>query len=169
LQLNSIRAKFLLVAAIGLSLFVTTADLPIKFLYDQRYQAASWMLPVLIMGSWFSILAVINESTLLGLGKPSYSAISNGFKFAFIFIGMPLGIKLYGLLGGVIAIALADLFRYIPIFVGQKRERFSFGMQDVFLTLTLILLIIFLEWLRWFLGFGTSFDSLPIYADAVSR
>jgi O-antigen/teichoic acid export membrane protein len=165
-QLAPIRAKFLLVAAIGFSLFAATADLPIKILYDERYQAAGWMLPVLIIGSWFSILAFINESTLLGLGKPSYSAISNGLKFAFFLIGLPLSIKLYGLIGGVTVVALADLFRYVPILVGQSKERFSFGIQDFLLTLVVVLLIGFFEWLRWTIGYGTSFDSLPIDVDA---
>jgi O-antigen/teichoic acid export membrane protein len=161
-QLNPIRAKFLLVAVLGFSVFVATADLAIKLLYDQRYQAATWILPVLTIGSWFSILASINEATLLGLGKPSYSAISNGLKFAFLLIGLPLSIKLYGLLGGVLVITSADLFRYIPILVGQRKEQFSFGMQDLLLTLAVFLLIGFLGWLRWILGFGTSFDTLPI-------
>ena len=53
------------------------------------------MLPVLIIGSWFSILAYLNELTLLGLGKPSYNAASNGLKFAFLLIGLPLSFNLY--------------------------------------------------------------------------
>jgi O-antigen/teichoic acid export membrane protein len=161
-QLVSIRAKFMLAAAIGFSLFAATADLLIKVLYDQRYQAANWMLPVLIIGSWFTILAVINESTLLGLGKPSYSAIANGLKFAFLLIGLPVSVTFHGVFGGVMVVALADLCRYVPICVGQRRERFSFGMQDLLLTLAVLLLIGFFEWLRSILGFGTSFDSLPI-------
>jgi O-antigen/teichoic acid export membrane protein len=164
-QLASIRLKFMLVAAVGFSLFAATADLPIKILYDERYQAAAWMLPLLIMGSWFSILAFINEAMLLGLGKPSYSAISNGLKFAFLLISLPLCVKLYGLIGGVMVVALADLLRYVPILIGQSKERFSFGMQDLVLTLAVVLLIGFWEWLRWTLGFGTSFDSLPIDVD----
>lgn len=160
-QLASIRAKFLLVAAIGFSLFVAMADFPIKILYDERYQAAQWMLPILVVGSWFSILAVINESTLLGLGKPSYGAFSNGLKFAFLLIGLPLGVQTNGVLGGVMVISLCDLCRYVPIFIGQKRERFSFGRQDLFLTLAMLLMTGLWEWLRWLSGFGTSFDSLP--------
>ena len=53
-RVGSICTKFLLVAAVGISLFVTSADWIIKILYDQRYQAAGWMMPVLIIGSWFS-------------------------------------------------------------------------------------------------------------------
>jgi O-antigen/teichoic acid export membrane protein len=161
-QLLPIRAKFMLVAAIAFSLFAATADLPIKILYDQRYHAATWMLPVLIIGAWFTILVVINESTLLGLGKPSYSAVSNGLKFTFLLIGLPLFTKLYGIFGGVMVVSFADLCRYFPIRFGQRRERFSFGRQDLLLTSATFSMVGLLEWLRWLLGYGTSFDALPI-------
>jgi O-antigen/teichoic acid export membrane protein len=162
-QLASIRTSFLLLAALGFSIFVVGADLAIKILYDERYHAATWILPVLIIGSWFSTLATINESTLLGLGKPSYSAVSNCLKFVFLAVGLSVGAKTYGLLGGVMVVALADLCRYFPVLVGQIRERFSFGLQDLFITLALFSLVGLFEWLRWFMGFGTSFDSLPIW------
>ena len=157
-RVGSMRAKFLLLAALGVSSLVATADFIIKILYDQRYQAAGWMLPILLVGSWFAILANVNESTLLGLGKPVYNAIGNGLKFAFIVISLPLSVKFYGLLGGVTVIALADLCRYVPIFIGQRQERFSFGMQDFIFTLAVLLLIGLWEWLRSALGFGTSFE-----------
>src|SRR5271155_2780734 len=76
-QLAPIRVRFFLVAGLGLSLFAATADLAIRVLYDQRYQAASWMLPILLMGAWFSTMSNINESTLMGLGRPNYSALGN--------------------------------------------------------------------------------------------
>lgn len=161
-RLTSIRMKFLLLAAFGFAVFVATADLAIKVLYDERYQEASWILPILIVGSWFSVLAYVNESTLLGLGKPSYGAASNGIKLAFLLIGLPIMVKGFGLLGGVTVVALADLCRYVPILIGQRRERFSFGMQDLLLTLAVFLMVGLLEWLRWAAGFGTSFDKLPI-------
>ena len=130
-QLASIRAKFLLTAAIGFSLFVTMADLAIKVLYDARYHAATWMLPVLIVGSWFSTLTSLSESALLGLGKPNYSAFANFAKLIFLTIGLPLGVEYDGLVGGVLVIALSDLARYVPIIVGQHLEHFSFYRQDL--------------------------------------
>jgi O-antigen/teichoic acid export membrane protein len=161
-QLAPLRLKFLLLASLGFSLFVAGADIVIKILYDERYHAATWMLPVLIIGSWFSTLATINESTLLGLGKPSYSAVSNGSKFVFLLVGLWLGVEFFGVLGGVTVVALSNLCGYIPIFIGQIRERFSFGMQDFFVTLAVFALVAFWEWVRWVAGFGTSFDSIPI-------
>jgi O-antigen/teichoic acid export membrane protein len=161
-QLAPLRLKFLLLAGLGFSFFVATADFVIKILYDERYHAAMWMLPILVVGSWFSTLATINESTLLGLGKPSYSAFSNGSKFVFLLVGLWLGVKFFGVLGGVGAVALGNLCGYIPILIGQLRERFSFGMQDFLVTLAVFALIALWEGVRWAAGFGTSFDSLPI-------
>ena len=70
------------------------------------------MLPVLIVGSWLPHLwPTSTSSTLLGLGKPSYTAVANGSKFAFLLIGLPVGIEIYGLVGGVMVIAFSDLLR----------------------------------------------------------
>jgi O-antigen/teichoic acid export membrane protein len=161
-QLTPLRAKFLLLTGFGFSLFIATADLLIRLFFDERYHEATWILPVLILGSWFTVLATINESTLLGLGKPSYAAISNSLKLLFLLIGLSLGTSSYGLLGGVIVVASADLLRYVPTLLGQVRERFSFGRQDLLMTLAVLSMIVLMEYVRWALGFGTSFDALPI-------
>jgi len=161
-QFFPIRAKFLLLTALGFSVIATTSDLLIKVFYDERYRAASWMLPLLLIGSWPSILAYLNESTLLGLGKSSYSAIANSAKFAFLLIGMPISVTALGVFGGILVIALSDIFRYFPMLLGQRREQFSFGLQDLLVTLVVVLLIALWEWLRWMAGFGTSFESVPL-------
>jgi O-antigen/teichoic acid export membrane protein len=160
-QLILIRAKSLLLVGVGFSLAVAISDLPIKLFYDERYQAATWMLPLLITGSWFSILANLNEATLLGLGRPIYSATANCSKFLFLLIGLPVGVTKFGLSGGIIVVATSDLFRYFPIAIGQVRERFSFLAQDFFVTLTVLLLIGLWEWIRGVAGLGYSFGPLP--------
>jgi O-antigen/teichoic acid export membrane protein len=161
-QLAPIRARFLLLTALGYSLFAASADLVVGILYDQRYHAAGWMLSILIIGAWFTVLSNLNESTLLGLGKPSYSAAANSAKFAFLLIGLILGVAQFGILGAVFVIAASDLFRYVPIFVGQRRERFSFGRQDLMVTLVVFGMLGLWEWLRWQLGFGISFENIPL-------
>jgi O-antigen/teichoic acid export membrane protein len=158
-QLAAIRLRFLLIAAIGISVLASTADLLIKIVYDQRYQEAGWMLPVLIVGAWFSILSSLNDATLLGFGKPNYGAIGNSFKFAFLVFGLIFSMTKFGIFGGVIVVAIADLFRYIPIYIGQSRERFSFGAQDLLATLVVFGMVGVCQYLRHALGFGTSFDA----------
>jgi O-antigen/teichoic acid export membrane protein len=159
-RLSSSRLQFLFLAALGFSLFAAVADLLINVIYDERYREAGWMLPVLIAGAWFSTLCSVNESTLLGLGKPSYGALANSLKFAFLVVALPIGFLNQGARGCVIVVAAADLCRYIPIFIGQRREKFSFGMQDAVLTVVMVGLLAVWEWLRWSWGFGTSFDGL---------
>ena len=161
-QIAVTRARFLLLVGVGCSLFIATADLAIKLLFDHRYQAAGWMVPILIVGSWFSTLTSINECTLLGLGKPSYMALSNSLKFVLLIICLPISLQVYGLVGAIVAVTLIELCRYFPLFVGQRRENFSFGRQDLAATVAMLLLVGFWEWLRWMLGFGTSFDSFPV-------
>jgi O-antigen/teichoic acid export membrane protein len=162
-QLAPIRLKFLIVASIGFSLFAATADLVIRILYDERYQAAGWMLPILIVGAWFAILANLNESTLMGLGRPNYSAFGNSAKFAFLVVGLLLIVTPFGVLGGVFVVAVSDLCRYVPILIGQVRERFSFGTQDAVATIGVFGLIALWEYLRWAGGYGTSFDTFPLH------
>jgi O-antigen/teichoic acid export membrane protein len=161
-QLAPLRARLLLLAAFVVSLAIAMADLVVRCIYDARYQDAGWMLSVLIFGSWFSVLANVGEWTLVGLGKPSYNVVSNGLKFAFLVIGLVIGVRMYGILAGVTVVALVDLFRYIPILIGQKRERFSFAAQDLLITLVMLSLVVVWEWLRSVYGLGTSFQSLPI-------
>lgn len=167
MQLAPIRMRFLLVASFGLSIFAATADLAIRMMYDQRYHNATWMLPILIIGAWFSIISSVNESTIMGLGRPNYTAFANAAKFAFLLPGLTLGVARYGVAGGVVAVAVSDLCRYVPVLVGQVRERFSFGRQDAAATLVLFALVAFWEWLRWSAGFGTSLDTFPLDMRAI--
>jgi O-antigen/teichoic acid export membrane protein len=154
------RFAILLVGAAAFGVMITFADIVIKLLYDQRYQAAGWMLPVLLVGSWFSVLTVFNESTLLGLGKPIYSALSNSLKFLWLFIGLPFGYAHLGIPGVILVISTADIWRYPATFIGQVREHFSFARQDFACTLAMFVFSCVLETLRSALGFGTSFDGL---------
>lgn len=162
-QLSPIRMKFLCAASFVFSLLAAIADSAIGILYDQRYQAAAWMLPVLLIGAWFAILCNLNEATLLGLGKPSYSAVANGAKFGFLLVGLTISVPRFGISGGVMVVAVSDLFRYLPIFVGQIRNRFSFGAQDFLASLLVFALFGFFEWVRYTLGYGTSIPNLFRY------
>jgi O-antigen/teichoic acid export membrane protein len=160
-KFSPVRLRFIAVNALGLAVLAVGSDLIIRILYDRRYHDATWLLPVLVLGSWFSILANINESALLGLGKPSYGALSNVAKLLFLFVGLPMGFSFNGLLGATAVVAFADVPKILILQIGQRRERFSFARQDVAATLAMFALVITFEATRWTLGYGTSFDTLP--------
>src|SRR5215831_12478918 len=140
-QVVWLRLNFLLVAAIGFAFSAAVSDLVIKVIFDQRYHAASWMAPVLIAGTWFSILCSVNESTLLGLGKPNYGAIAYGLKFLWMLLALPYSITHYGAVAAIIVIAVSDVFRYFPVLIGQIRQRFAFPVQDFVLTILVFILL----------------------------
>jgi O-antigen/teichoic acid export membrane protein len=162
-QVVSARLKFLLIAAFGFSFCAAGVDLAIKLVFDQRYHAAGWMAPVLIIGAWISILCSLGESALLGLGKPRYGAMGNSMKFGWLLIGLPFGFGHFGPVGAIVVIAASDVFRYISVIIGQIRERFAFYRQDFFITLLTLGLFGVLEWLRWIFGLGTSFEEITIF------
>lgn len=153
------RLLFLLLAVAGLSVAIAGADLVIGRIYDMRYHAAGWMLSILLLGVWISVLCCLNEAVLLGFGKPRYVAWANGFKLIALAVGLPLSFHASGLFGAVCLIAASDIFRYVPLLLGQKRERFSFFIQDVLLTILLLGLVGFWLLLRHWLGLGLPFDT----------
>lgn len=158
----SVRFTFIFCGALGISAFVAFSDFLIAILYDHRYQQAGWMLPLLAIGVWFTTLSTVNEWTLLGVGKPKYGTFSNGLKFAWIVVVLPIMTIRYGILGAVIVMALSDLFRYVPSLIGQIRCQLSFAVQDLLSTSGFFAMIVFWEWMRFLLGFGTSFDHVPV-------
>ena len=159
-ELNPIRSKFLLLMALGCSLFIATADLGVKLIYDARYHAAAWMLPILIIGAWFSLIAAINESTLLGLGRPSYAALANTAKCALLLFALPFSFVIGGLVGSITTLTLIEACRYGLIYIGQRRERLAFAVQDLSITALMFVMAGIWEYARWASGFGTSVDSI---------
>ena len=155
-KLGPTRLKLLLLTALGLSAFAAIADLPVKIVYDARYHAAAGMLPFTTLGVWFSAICSINELVLLGLGKPQYSAMGNGFKLAWMLAGLPLGYAWHGFYGVILVVAASDIFRYMPILFGQIRTRFLFAWQDLLGTVFMFGFFGLFVWLRWVSGFGVA-------------
>ena len=75
-------------------------------------------------------------------------------------MGLPLAFIKYGIFGAIIFVVVSEISRYVPLLIGQVRERFAFVVQDLAITLFMFGLVGLLEWLRWALGLGTSFGNL---------
>ncbi|MHA6691279.1 oligosaccharide flippase family protein [Devosia sp. A449] len=157
-RIAPLRFKLLLCCAACIAFGATFADYAVMLIYDARYQDAGWMLPVMLVAVWVSILCSMNEYALMGLGKPLYGAGGNLVKLISLAVGIPLALSAMGVMGVILVIALGDIGRYIPILAGQRREGLSFLRQDVALSATLLLLLAGFTLLRWQAGFGTAFD-----------
>ena len=159
-ELSTIRWRMLAVGALVMAMGITVADLVVRAIYDSRYHEAGTILPILMLGLWFSVLANINDSILLGLSRPVYGVIANAIKAAYLVVFVPLALAWGGFLLAIAALASADLPRIIPITIGLRSERLSFARQDVAATLIFVTAALALAGLRYALGFGTAFDGI---------
>jgi O-antigen/teichoic acid export membrane protein len=132
----------------------------ITTLYDQRYEQAAWMLPILSLGIWPRLLANTNEPVLMALGKPQYNAAANLTRFMSTVLGIWIGYSLFGLVGAVIGVALNDLFCYLAINYGLWKEKLGNIKQDLLATGILLSALMLLIGLRYLLGFGLPIDKL---------
>src|SRR4029078_879620 len=95
------RRMILVLVAIGLGCFVAVSDVVVNLLYDQRYGSAGLILPVLLLGVWLAILSTVNDSVLLGMGKPAYTTSANAAKLATLVVGVSIAFNYWGLIGAV--------------------------------------------------------------------
>lgn len=160
-QMSPLRLKLLLLLALGVSVGVCLADIAIETIYDHRYSDAGWMLSVLMFGVWVASLNLINDCTLLGLGKPVYGAIGNFAKLLCLLIVMTLTTQAYGLAGALVSIVLGELLRYLPMAIGLHREGMPFFKQDLLVNAAMLLLCTLFLTIRYELGFGSPFEGMP--------
>lgn len=162
-----IRGRLLLPIVAGLALAVALSDQLIILLYDRRYHAAAFMLPILLVGIWFSILATLGDSILMGTRRPAHTARANLAKFAFTCAGLPLALHYDGMVAAIFVVAGADFVRYTSQTISQRVQGLSFLRQDAALTLTLIGMIVAWRVLFTTLDILPGFDAWWAYAEGL--
>ncbi len=142
LPMAEFRVKFLryrmfalIAGGFFLSLMVSWGGWAALKVYPARYADAGWMIPVLAVGLWHTLLYQTSAPVLFSLGKSKYNAIGNACYCAAILIGIPTAFHYFGLLGAVIAVAAGDFPLYVVIQFGATREGVRPLRQDLMLTL----------------------------------
>jgi O-antigen/teichoic acid export membrane protein len=130
----SYRFYILLLGAGLLALMVVWGNLLIVHLYDHRYHDAAWMVPILAVGLWHTLLYQTTAPVLFSLGKPGYNAFGNAAYCIAMVIGLPLAYHHWGLVGAVVAIAAGDFPLYLVILTGATREGLKPLRQDLEMT-----------------------------------
>ena len=100
-------------------------------MYDRRYHEASWMVPILALGLWHTMMYATTMPALLSLGKSQYQAAGNAAYCAAVVIAIPLAFHFYGMFGAVIAVAAGDLPFYFVLVAAASREGISTWRQDL--------------------------------------
>jgi O-antigen/teichoic acid export membrane protein len=153
-KIGAPRARMLALLAVAVALFGAFGDLPVRILYDQRYSAAAWILPLLVIGMWPLLLINTIDSSLLAIGKSKYSAISNFAKFVYMIVLIPVSFRLFGELGVILVVAFNDIPSYIIINYGLAKEKLSLIKQDAWTTLVLIVALGLFLSIRIIAGMG---------------
>ncbi|MBX7539385.1 oligosaccharide flippase family protein [Qipengyuania sphaerica] len=146
-----------LIAGILIGGGLAFSDIAIGLLYDARYQSAAFILPVLLVGVWFSILSVINESVVYGSGKPVLNAGANAAKFAWLLILVPFAFQSYGFAAALAMISLGDIPRYMVLSFSQSGQKRVFAFQDLVGTTTLLITAASIRWVLLMLGWVSEF------------
>ena len=154
------RRTMLLLVAVGLAGFVALSDLVILLLYDDRYQQAAIMLPLMLLGVWVAILCTVNDSVMLGTAKPAYPAIANAAKLATFIVGVPIAFHYYGLLAALIVLNAGEVVRYVVLWAFSRRQHLAFGRDDLAMTILFLIAILAARELFHLIGLTADLNSL---------
>jgi O-antigen/teichoic acid export membrane protein len=91
---------------------IATGPPVIGVLYDPRWENAGWMLQLVAVGAWFSILQAPAESALLAMGHPKWMAAANLAKVLGIAVLVPLGFHWLAFPGAILGMGLANGVKY---------------------------------------------------------
>lgn len=137
-RVRQARRHTLTIVALGMGVAIAGSDAFILLCYDARYHEAAFMLPLLLVGSWFSVLAIFAEALLLGCDRPAPAAFANAAKFAALAIGLPLALSFTGIFGALLVLAVAELVRWLVLGRALLREKMAFFGDDLALTVLVI-------------------------------
>ena len=154
------RWGVLLAGACAVSVLVVSADVVVRLLYDQRYQAAGWMLSLLAAGLWPTIVTATSEMCLWALGKTGAVALNSGLRVVALCVLVPIGYWRWGLPGLVLAVSLIEWARYLGAAVALARERISFIRQDAIATFAMLAVLAGLLAARFAAGWGSPVDQI---------
>lgn len=135
------RFYALCAGALILSIVVNAGGPLVQLLYDRRYAAASWMVPIFALGLWHTLLYSTTRDIMLARGKPMYNTIGTGLYCATIFVALPISFHFYGLVGAVVSVAAGDLPVYIVLVIGAERQKVSLWRQDILATGVFLILV----------------------------
>lgn len=133
------RRSVLLAAAGLLAVVVTTGDQFILHVYDVRYHSAAWIVPILALGLWHTLLYSTTSSCLFAVGKPKYVVTGYLFTALAILIFIPIAFHKWGLIGAVATVAFSDVPTYFVNLYGLGREGMYPALQDLKMTLVFLL------------------------------
>jgi O-antigen/teichoic acid export membrane protein len=157
-----IKYRFPVLSVGGLLIIgvVLTGDVFIRHVYTKPYQGAAWMVSILAIGLWHTLLYSTVSPAVFALQKSHYNAFAYLTYCITLYAALPLGFHLLGMPGAVIAIAASDLPVYFVTAYSAYREGVNTFRQDGLLTLAFCGALALALGCRAAMGFGFPFPGL---------
>ena len=159
-KILSQRRLLLLGLATFVALLAGLGDILIAFLYDDRYEEATWMMTLLSIGIWPYVLFDTTRPVLLAIGRSRYEALANFLRFTSISLGIVAGFHFFGLVGAIAVLAFSDVPLYIANQYGLLKEGLTCYRQDFIMTLFFISCLALLFTTRVLVGYPPAIFSL---------
>jgi len=106
----------------------------VRLLYDQRYGQAGWIVQVLALASWFTVLESTNGAALLARGEARWTAANSAAKLLGMLALIPLGYALGGFTGAVAGLAASEVLKYAVSAFAVARAGLKGWPQELRLT-----------------------------------
>lgn len=129
-----VRRPVLLLSGWAIAGLAGGGEAAVRLLYDQRYAQAGWIVQILALASWFTVLESTNGAVLLARGESHWTAASSGAKLLGMLALIPLGYVLGGFTGAVAGLALSEVLRYAVSAVAVTRAGLRGWPQELRLT-----------------------------------
>ncbi len=126
-----VRRPMLLLAGWTIAGIAGGGAAAVKLLYDARYDEAGWIVQLLALASWFTVLESTNGAALLARGEAHWTAASGAAKLLGMLALIPLGYALGGFPGAVAGLAVSEVFKYSVSAFAVARAGLRGGSQDL--------------------------------------
>ncbi|MFC6646347.1 oligosaccharide flippase family protein [Granulicella cerasi] len=142
------RLYVLLAGAAMLSIMSAWGGYVVSRVYPTRYHDAVWMIPILAIGLWHTLLYNTSAPALMARGISAYNASGNAAYAAAMLVGIPIGYTMYGLPGAIVAIAAGDFPLYVVTQFGAVKHGIKPLRQDFLLTLVFLACLALNFWIH---------------------
>jgi len=126
-----LRGAYLTAGGVICSVLLGGGGAIIGLLYDSRYQEAGWILQLLTIGTWFTLLQSTYGAVHLATGRTPWVAASSAAKVAGIVVFVLFGYEWNGFPGAVLGYALSEWLRYLVLAIGGRLMKLPGRGQDL--------------------------------------
>ncbi len=141
-SLRKRRFQILLLVAAAMAGALAVSDQFILLVYDSRYHLAAFILPLLMTGTWFGVLATFGNSMLMGCGRPAPGAWSNAAKFVTMLVLLPLAMAHGTLFEALLVLTVAEVIRWLVLAPWLRQEGLATIGDDLALTALFLVLAV---------------------------